>query len=69
MLFFRNTQVFWEPYVNGDSNVRVAIENPGASGDAGRLANRVELQNVTGRFPAPDLTDTTASASPGATSR
>jgi outer membrane DcaP-like protein len=56
MLFFRNTQVFWEPYVNGDSNVRVAIENPGASGDAGRLANRVELQNVNGRFPAPDLT-------------
>jgi outer membrane DcaP-like protein len=56
MLFFRNTQVFWEPYVNGDSNVRVAIENPGASGDAGRLANRVELQNVVGRFPAPDVT-------------
>jgi DcaP outer membrane protein len=56
MLFFRNTQVFWEPYVNGDSNIRVAIENPGASGDAGRLANRVELSNVVGRFPAPDLT-------------
>ena len=56
MLFFRNTQVFWEPYVNGDSNIRVAIENPGASGDAGRLANRVELSNVLGRFPAPDIT-------------
>jgi len=56
MLFFRNTQMFWEPYVNGDSNIRVAIENPGASGDAGRLANRVELSNVLGRFPAPDLT-------------
>ena len=56
MLFFRNTQVFWEPYVNGDSNIRVAIENPGASGDAGRLANRVELSNVVGRFPAPDFT-------------
>ena len=56
MLFFRNTQMFWEPYVNGDSNIRVAIENPGASGDAGRLANRVELSNVVGRFPAPDIT-------------
>ena len=56
MLFFRNTQVFWEPYNDGDSNIRVAIENPGASGDAGRLANRVELSNVVGRFPAPDFT-------------
>jgi hypothetical protein len=56
MLFFRNTQVFWEPYKNGDSNVRIAIENPGASGDAGLLSDRIELQNVRGRFPAPDLT-------------
>jgi hypothetical protein len=56
MLFFRNTQVFWEPYNDGQSNVRMAIENPGASGDAGLLADRVELQNVVGRFPAPDLT-------------
>lgn len=56
MLFFRNVQVFWEPYRNGDSNARIAIENPGASGDAGVLADRVELQNVKGRFPAPDLT-------------
>jgi hypothetical protein len=56
MLFFRNTQVFWEPYKNGDSNARIAIENPGASGDAGVLSDRVELQNVRGRFPAPDIT-------------
>ena len=56
MLFFRNTQVFWEPYKKGDSNIRVAIENPGASGDAGVLSDRIELQNIKGRFPAPDLT-------------
>jgi DcaP outer membrane protein len=56
MLFFRNVQVFWEPYKNGDSNARIALENPGASGDAGVLSERVELQNVKGRFPAPDLT-------------
>jgi hypothetical protein len=56
MLFFRNTQVYYELYKNGDSNARVAIENPGASGDAGVLSDRVELQNVRGRFPAPDLT-------------
>jgi hypothetical protein len=56
MLFFRNTQVFWEPFNDGMSNARVAIENPGASGDAGLLSDRIELQNVRGRFPMPDLT-------------
>ena len=56
MLFFRNVQVFWEPFNDGTSNARIAVENPGASGDAGVLADRVELQNVRGRFPAPDLT-------------
>jgi hypothetical protein len=56
MLFFRNVQVFWEPYKNGDSNARIAIEAPGASGDAGLLSERVELQSVSPRFPAPDLT-------------
>jgi DcaP outer membrane protein len=56
MLYFRNTQVFWEPYNDGESNVRVAIENPGASGDAGIFSDRIELDNIIGRFPAPDLT-------------
>ncbi len=57
MLFVRNPQVFWEPIVkeNG-SNLRIAIEAPGASGDAGVFADRVELQNVRGRYPAPDFT-------------
>jgi hypothetical protein len=56
MLFFRNTQVFWQFYKNGESNGAIAIEAPGASGDAGLLSDRIELQNVKGRFPAPDLT-------------
>jgi hypothetical protein len=56
MLFFRNTQVFWQFYKNGESNAAVAIENPGASGDVGLLSDRIELQNVKGRFPAPDIT-------------
>jgi hypothetical protein len=56
MLFFRNVQVFWEPYKHGESNARIAIENPGASGDAGIFSDRIELQNVKPRFPAPDLT-------------
>ena len=56
MLFVRLPQIFWEPYVDGESNLRVAIEDPGASGDAGLAADRVELQNVKPRFPAPDFT-------------
>jgi DcaP outer membrane protein len=56
MLFFRNVQVFWEPYRDGDSHARVAIEAPGASGDAGVVADRVELQNIKARFPSPDFT-------------
>jgi hypothetical protein len=56
MLFFRNVQVFWEPFNNGLSNARIAVEAPGASGDAGVLSDRVELQNVQARFPAPDIT-------------
>jgi DcaP outer membrane protein len=56
MLLFRNVQVFWEPYRNGDSHARLAVENPGATGDSGAFSDRVEVQNVTGRFPSPDFT-------------
>jgi len=56
MAFFRNVQVFYEPFNDGSSNARIAIEAPGASGDAGVLADRVELQNVRPRFPSPDFT-------------
>ena len=42
---------------NGRCRTRASrIEAPGASGDAGVLADRVELQNVKSRFPAPDIT-------------
>jgi hypothetical protein len=56
MMFIRNPQLFFEVYKNGDSHARIAIEAPGVSGDAGVFADRVELQNVSGRFPAPDFT-------------
>jgi hypothetical protein len=57
MLFIRNPQVFWEPIAKPDgTNLRVALEAPGASGDAGTFSDRVELQNVRGRFPLPDIT-------------
>ena len=54
MVFFRNVQVRWMP-IQGDTRVTLALERPGASGDAGRLADRIELQNVRGRSPIPDV--------------
>jgi outer membrane DcaP-like protein len=54
MVFFRNVQVRWMP-MRGDRSVTVALERPGASADQGVYADRVELQNVTPRFPLPDL--------------
>jgi len=57
MLFFRNVQLFWEPIAKEDgTHLRVAIEAPGASGDGGVYADRIELQNITPRFSSPDFT-------------
>ncbi len=55
MVFFRNVQVRWMP-IQGDTRLTLALERPGASGDAGVLADRIELQNVKGRNPMPDIT-------------
>jgi hypothetical protein len=55
MVFFRNVQARWMP-IQGDTRLTIAVERPGASGDAGLLADRIELQNVKGRSPLPDLT-------------
>lgn len=55
MAFFRNVQVRWTPWQNGDSRFVVALERPGASADQGDFAGRIELQDVKGRFPLPDL--------------
>jgi outer membrane DcaP-like protein len=56
MLFFRNVLVFYEP-INKEKGfkVQIAAERPGASADAGRFADRIELQNIVARFPWPDL--------------
>jgi len=60
MVFFRNVQVRWMP-LKGDSNLTLALERPGASGDAGVLADRIEIQNIKGRTPLPDFTGAYAS--------
>jgi hypothetical protein len=54
MAFFRNVQLRWMP-MQGDNDVWIALERPGASGDQGRFADRNELSGITGHFPAPDL--------------
>jgi hypothetical protein len=55
MVFFRNVQVRWTP-VKGDTTLMLALERPGASGDSGIYADRIELQNIKARFPLPDFT-------------
>jgi hypothetical protein len=55
LAWFRNVQFRWTPINNDNNSFMVAFERPGASGDAGVYANRVELQNIKPRFPVPDL--------------
>ena len=55
MVFFRNVQARWTPWSDGGSRFAIALERPGASGDGGRFADRVELQDVRGDFELPDL--------------
>ena len=54
MVFFRNVQVRWMP-IKGDTRLTLAVERPGASGDQGIYADRIELQNIKARFPMPDF--------------
>jgi hypothetical protein len=56
MLFFRNTQVFWQVVADSLNELTFALERPGASADQGRFSDRIELQNILARFPAPDIT-------------
>jgi DcaP outer membrane protein len=55
MVFFSNVQFRWMP-IQGDTNLTVALEQPGATGDGGRFTDRIELANIKGRFPLPDAT-------------
>jgi hypothetical protein len=55
MVFFRNVHVRWMPIRSGGRQLTLALERPGASNDDGRLADRIELEDVTGRLPMPDI--------------
>jgi hypothetical protein len=55
MVFFRNVQLRFMPINKGNHQLWFALERPGASADLGQIADRIELQNVKARFPAPDM--------------
>jgi hypothetical protein len=55
MVFFRNVQLRYTPISDQKQTFMVAIERPGASGDAGVYADHIELQSLKPRFPLPDF--------------
>ena len=55
MAFYRNVQIRWTPLSDARNSFMVALERPGASGDGGVFADRVEIQNIKPRFPLPDF--------------
>ena len=55
MVFYRNVQFTWKPIQGDNTRLAFSLERPGASGDAGRLSDRIELQNILARFPMPDI--------------
>ena len=54
MVFFRNVQLRFMP-LQGNNEVYIALERPGASGDPGVLVGTPELTGLNARFPYPDL--------------
>jgi hypothetical protein len=54
MAFFRNVQIRYMP-IKGDTRATIALERPGAAGDQGVYADRIELSQIAPRFPYPDL--------------
>jgi hypothetical protein len=56
MILYRNVQARWTPWqTESGSRFAISLERPGASGDGGRFADRVELEGIEGDFELPDL--------------
>jgi hypothetical protein len=53
--WYRNVQFRWMP-IKGRTSLTIAAERPGAGVDAGRVADRIEIQGVRPHFTVPDLT-------------
>jgi hypothetical protein len=54
MVFFRNVQLRYMP-MQGNDELFIALERPGASGDPGVQSGSPELADLTSHFPLPDL--------------
>jgi hypothetical protein len=56
MIFYRNIQARWTPWsTDSGSRFAIALEQPGGSGDEGRLSDLDLLNGVRGDFELPDL--------------
>lgn len=55
LVWFRNVQVRWMP-LKGKNSITIGLERPGASGDQGVYADRIELANIKPKLAWPDLT-------------
>ena len=55
LAWYRNVQVRWTPIRDDNNSLMIALERPGASGDQGVYADRIELDGIKARFPLPDF--------------
>jgi len=55
LVWFRNVQLRFMP-LKGKNSVTIALERPGASGDQGQYADRIELDGIRPKLAWPDLT-------------
>ena len=53
--WFRNVQLRYTAISTDKSNLILALARPGASGDQGVYADRIELEGIRARFPLPDF--------------
>jgi hypothetical protein len=53
--WYRNVQLRYTAYDNVFNNLMFALARPGASGDQGVYADRIELNGIKPRFPLPDF--------------
>src|SRR5688572_6594942 len=53
--WYRNVQLRYTAISTDTSNLMIALARPGASGDQGVYADRIELDGIRPRFPLPDF--------------
>ena len=53
--WYRNVQLRYTAIQTASSNLMLALSRPGASGDQGAYADRIELDGIKARFPVPDF--------------